>query len=209
MTRLKSSVNSPHMKPWAEKIGLVVLNFSAIELESIQWMIQMQDAVGSVKKIANIPFAKRVNTLMDYVQHRSAGNRWKKASLRAWNAALQLAKVRNQIGHNPLIFGWHDPAEIGEPDSIGIPGIRGKKIRSGEVLLSPQTVSKTINELTAVALELEKLRHEWCSLRAQGKVPQLPLPKSRLARLIFRFNRYVVLVRAEAFRRSQQRNGKA
>jgi len=192
------------MKPWAEKIGNVILNFSAIELESIQWTLQMQDAVGSVKKIANIPFAKRVKTLMDHVQHRSAGVRWRKASLRAWNEALQLAKIRNQIGHNPLIFGWHDPSESGEPDSIGIPGIRGKKTRSGEVLLSQQTVTNAINEMTAVALELEKLRREWCALRDQDLVPPLPLPKSHLARLRFLFNRFVVSVQAEAFRRSKK-----
>lgn len=203
MVRLKSSVNLPHMKPWAERVGKVILNFSAIELESIQWTIQMQDAIGSVKKIANIPFAKRVNTLMDYVQHRSASVRWRKASLRAWNSALQLAKIRNQISHNPLIFGWHDPSEPGEPDMIGIPGIRGRKTHSGEVLLSPKTVTSAIDEMTTVSLELERLRHEWCALRDQGKVPQLPLPKTRLARLRFLFNRFVVSVQAEAFRRRQ------
>lgn len=187
MSRLKHSVNSPHTKPWIERIGKIVLNFSVLELESIHWLVQLSEESENIKQFVETPFAARVSRLMKHVDNRSINAKWRKASLRAWNDSLKLAIVRNQVAHNPIVFGWHNPAEIDEPDFIFIPNLRGSGSINKEWSLSKTTADKCTNDIVAVVQKLAELRSEWCRARDDGNAPSIhikPTPWTKLKQQI-------------------------
>jgi hypothetical protein len=173
MSRFKHAIDSPHAKGWPERVGNLIVNFSAIEMEASIWLIHCSEQFDNFYKFAAMPFAERVKELKRYVDARSANKRWRKEAMRAWNEALELAKLRNRVAHNPIIFGWSDPAETGAPDFVGIPLMRGKRTPM-EIFLSAKTIVDGATSAVHIAKRLGALRVEWCKLRDAGKIPPVP-----------------------------------
>lgn len=136
MSRFKHSINSEYTKPWIERAGEIVLNFSAIEVESIHWFVQLSEREFEIKTIVDSPFTSRVKQIMSRIDDRTIGAQWQKRSLRAWNEALKLAHLRNQVAHNSIIFDWSKVPEVGVPDILGIPNLRARSSANAQWLLS-------------------------------------------------------------------------
>ncbi|MBL8539531.1 MAG: hypothetical protein JNK68_04085 [Betaproteobacteria bacterium] len=147
------------------------MNFSALEFESVLWLIQLSEQHARIKSFADTPFSARVRQLKGYVEDRSISAKWRRTSLRSWNDSLKLAIVRNHVAHNPLIFGWSAPTEVGEPDFIGIPNLRNPRSVGREWALSRVDADKCINDIVVVAKKLADLRIEWCKVRDLGQAP--------------------------------------
>jgi len=179
MSRFKHSINSEHTKPWIDRVGKIILNFSAIEMESIHWFVQLSEQEFEIKAIVDSPFTSRITQIMRHIDDRMIGVQWRKRSLRAWNEALKLAHLRNQVAHNPIIFGWSKTPEVGVPDILGIPNLRARSSANAQWLLSTDRADKSINAMVAIAKNLAELRIEWCAIRDQGKAPPLKV-KPRL-----------------------------
>jgi hypothetical protein len=187
MSRFKQSINSVHTCPWVERVGKLILNFSVIELESIHWFVQLSEREFEIKAIIEIPFASRVTQVMRHIDERKTGSQWRKRSLRTWNEALKLAHLRNQVAHNPVIFGWSKTPEVGEPNILGIPSVRARSSSKAKWLLSTDHADKSIDSMVVIAKTLAELRIEWCAARDQGKVP----PVKVQPRLWYRLKRHV------------------
>lgn len=179
MSRFKHSINSEHTKPWIERVGKIILNFSAIEMESIHWFVHLSEREFEIKAMVDLPFASRVTRVMSHIDDRTIGVQWRKRSLRAWNEAQKLAHLRNQVAHNPIIFGWSKVPEVGVPDILGIPNLRARSSKNAQWLLSTESADRSINAMVAIAKTLAELRIEWCAIRDQGKAPPLKV-KPRL-----------------------------
>lgn len=110
-------------------------------------------------------------------------------SLRGWNEALKLAHLRNQVAHNPIIFGWSQVLEAGEPNALGIPNIRARRASIAKWLLSTEHADKSINSMVEIATTLAELRTEWCAARGQGHVP--PVRAAPLLWYRYRFRRRI------------------
>jgi len=190
MTRFKQSINSEHTKPWVERIGKIILNFSVVEMESILWLVQLSEREFEIKTIAEMPLASRITQIIRHIEERTIGVQWRKKSLRAWNEALKLAHLRNQVAHNPVIFGWSKVPEVGIPDILGIPNLRAASSKKAQWQLSTDNADKSIDEIVAIAQSLEKLRIDWCAARDQGKAPPLKIAPS----LWYKFKRRVGMV---------------
>ena len=173
MSRIKYSVDSPHVKAWPELVGNLIVNFSTIEMEACIWLIQLSEQFDSFNRFAEIPFAERVKEVKKYAALRATNNNWGRETARSWDRALELAKLRNRVAHNPIVFGWNDPNEKGTPDYIGIPLMRGKKVPK-EIFLSSKTIVTGANSAVQIAHQLSKLRVEWCKQRDEGKTPPVP-----------------------------------
>ena len=179
MSRIKHSINSEHTKPWIARVGKIILNFSAIEMESIHWFVLLSEREFEIKAIVDLPFASRVKQVMRHVDDRTIGVQWRKRSISAWNEARKLAHLRNQVAHNPIVFGWSKVPEVGVPDILGIPNLRARRSANAQWLLSTDSADKSINAMVAIAKTLAELRIEWCAIRDQGKAPHLKI-KPRL-----------------------------
>jgi len=171
MSKFNYEINSPYMRPWIERVGKLILNFSAIEFESIHWYVQLSEREFQVKSIVEIPFTSRVTQIMGHIEERRISDKWRKQSLRRWNEALKLAHLRNQVAHNPIVFGWNDVQEAGDPSVLGIPDIRAKSSGTAKWLLSADHLDKSINSVAKTATALAALRVEWCMARDQGNAP--------------------------------------
>lgn len=171
VSRIKHVVNSLHTRTWDARIGKVIINFSALELESILWLVQLSEKHQSIGRFVEMQFTSRTTQVMRHIEARSTSSRWRKDSLRAWNAAIKLAKIRNHIAHNPVMFAWKSSSEAGEPDFVGIPSMRKAGFPAKETLLSKATVDHSTNEMAALVLNLQALRSEWCNLRDKGLAP--------------------------------------
>lgn len=179
MSRFKHSINPVYAKPWIERVGKIILNFSTIEMESIHWLVQLSEREFETKAIVDSRFASRVTQVMKHVDDRTIGVQWRKRSLRAWNEALKLAHLRNQVAHNPIIFGWSKVPEVGVPDILGIPNLKARSSANAQWLLSTDKADRSINAMVDISKTLAELRIEWCAARDQGKAPVLKI-KPRL-----------------------------
>lgn len=131
------------------------------------------DFLKTLKLIVEIPFASRVTQVMRHVNERKMNDKWRKQSLRGWNEALKLAHLRNQVAHNPIVFGWSQVPEMGDPNILGIPNIRARRTSNAKWLLSTERADKSINSMVEIAKTLAELRAEWCAARDQGRVPSV------------------------------------
>ena len=163
MSRFKHSINPEHTQHWFERVGKIVLNFSAIEMESIFWFVHLSEREFEIKKIAESSFTSRVTQIINHVDERTIGVKWRKKSLRAWNEALKLAHLRNQVAHNPIIFGWSIASEVGVPNLLGIPNLKARNSKNAQWLLSTEKADKSINSMASIAQTLAELRIEWCA----------------------------------------------
>lgn len=165
MGRIKPAIDSPHLKGWATRIGQLVLNFSSLEFESIQWLVQLNDGEGDIQKWVQKPFAERIRGLLLTAAKRKLNDSWLEEANKSWGEALEIAKLRNRVAHNPLVFGWSDPDEKGPPDHIGIVGMRITNPDITEVLLSTASIDASVNAIVALFRKLEPLRISWCENR--------------------------------------------
>lgn len=183
MSRIKYATNSPHTQAWIERIGKLMLNFSAIEYESILWLVQLSEREFEIEAIGRMSFASRATQVMRHADERKLSNGWRKKTLRNWNDALKLAHLRNQVAHNPIVFGWSQLPEAGSPNVLGVPNIRAGSARKARWLLSTEHADKSINSMVDIAKSLADLRIEWCAARDQGKVPPVKIAPSLWYRL--------------------------
>ena len=176
MSRIKYSVDSPFIKPWATRIGQLILNFTGLEFESYFWLVQMSEQPNRIAEFTKLLFSKRVKKILEYVESLAFNDNWKLDSIAAWQNALEQSKLRNRIAHNPLMFAWNDQSEEGEPDFIGIADMKsGNRPESADgPLLSKAEIDSAINQINSLVSNLESLRVSWCSLRDERRDINLP-----------------------------------
>lgn len=170
MARIKYKENSPLLSGWAENVGKLILNFSAIELESYQWLVQMSEELKSIHKFIKKSFSFRVFEIEKYIEERSFTEQWKISAVQKWNAVRELSLLRNRVAHNPIFFSWSDSEQRGEPDYLGVIDMKKREQnKQGEdELLSKSRIQMASNEIADLVAGLERLRKEWCSIRDQG-----------------------------------------
>ena len=172
MSRIKYAIDSPVTRHWAERVGQLIINFSSLEFETYMWLVQMSEQPERIPDFAKQKFAQRVTLINRYIEDHGYTAKWKTESLVAWTEALELAKLRNRIAHNPLTFAWTNKAERGEPDYIGVTEMQGLDPPKDGPLLSKASIERSINQIIVLIKRLELLRQEWCgcrdTLRAQA-----------------------------------------
>lgn len=121
MTGLKYAVDSPHTRGWVERIGRIIMNFSAVEMESVHWLVQLTERHEDASRFFARTFTARTVEIERCIEVRGTDKVCRRKALRAWNDARELGGIRNHVAHNPLAYWWKDPVERGEPDSCTSP----------------------------------------------------------------------------------------
>jgi hypothetical protein len=164
VTIVKYARDSTFAEPWAQSIGKFILNFGLLEFESHMWLLQLSD---EPQLFPDEWFTQRVARINKLVNRRAFDAAWKDSAERSWERAKTLANTRNQLAHNPLFFGWTDPAEEGTPDLIGILDARslGDGNSAWKSGISLANIVEKTNEVVTLVEELALLRDEWCIFR--------------------------------------------
>ena len=190
MAKLQHAIDSAHNRGWPDRIGRIIMNSSAVELESVHWLVQLTERHEDIGRFFGQTFMARLLDIERCVEIRGAAEKaWRQKALRAWNEVRVLIPVRNQVAHNPLIYGWSGPAQRGEPDFVCIASMPGR--RSRRSMLKRQEADKAGDDFAALAQRLTALRREWQAKRDQGMVPPAMPPTGIRRRLTARFHRWI------------------
>jgi hypothetical protein len=167
MPRFRLIVDAPLTTGWPENIGKLILNFSAVEFESVHWLVQLSMDVKSIPAFAQEKFTKRIKGLKSYIKHCAPDKAWADAALQVWTEAREIAKIRNRIAHNPLVFGWTKDPPMGEPDLIGLPDMSRPENPTGSAdpLMSSDELLAAINKIPPLVRRMGDLRIQYCAHR--------------------------------------------
>ncbi len=164
MSRFKYAIDAPFSTAWVERVGKLILNFGALELETYLWLVQLSEAPERIPEFATRRFSMRVNEIKAFVERRAYSEDWKREALVGWDQALEHAKLRNRIAHSPLTFGWTKGVEEGEPDFIGVIDLQRRDINK-EALVTKSEMDQVTTSIVALASRVATLRTEWCAIR--------------------------------------------
>ena len=164
MSRIKHAIDPPFLKHWATRIGQLILNFTVLEFESYFWLVQMSEQPDRIPEFTRLTYASRVKEIKRLVRRLAHSSEWENEALAKWNESLDIAKLRNRITHNPLLFSWTSGIEKGEPDLIGIADMKSRRpVESSDGPLLPKAViTESINKAVNIATGLATLRNVWC-----------------------------------------------
>jgi hypothetical protein len=190
MARLQYAVDSPHLRGWAERIGRIIMNFSALEQESLHWLVQLTGRHEDASRFFARNFNSRTVEIKQCIEARGSDEVWRRKALSSWDNARRLAGIRNQVAHNPIAFWWKDSTQQGEPDFVYVLSMRGAG-RKPKDMLDRHKADKAGNELRTLVERLAALREEWCAQLDQGLVPPATEPKGPWHRITARIHRWI------------------
>jgi hypothetical protein len=130
-----ASLDPEHTKPWLVPIGKFILNFGGIELISYFWIAELDEDETPTDVMLEMQFSRRVNRIRALVKKSRLSPALAQEIGDAWARAERLAKMRNDIAHSPILFGWHDQDKDRPPDFIGCFNMR--KLRDKTQELAP------------------------------------------------------------------------
>lgn len=98
--------------------------------------------------------AKRVLTDLSIVTHTLRDQ-----ATDRWNEALEIAKFRNRIAHNAIMFGWSGTDETGAPDFLAVIDIKtGLSAAADDPRVTLREINDFVNQTAALGQELRALR---------------------------------------------------
>ena len=137
-------LNPEWTEPWVAQIGKYILNFGAIEHISFLWIVELEEAEVELDDLSAAPFSRRVNRILSLVKKRALSPALTAEIRDAWRAATRLSKLRNDVAHSPIIFGWHDQDRNRPPDFIGCFNMR--RLQEANHALPPLVEFSTLHE---------------------------------------------------------------
>ena len=169
MSQIKTAINATHTKPWLEPIGMLVVNFGAVELQTYLWLGDLAEDKQLPFTALKWPFKRRVKEVITQLDRCASNEELKRRCNTAWDQSLEIAKRRNAIVHNPVLFGWTSGKEDGPPDVIGVADVSRLTVtpRISERLASLQDVIDLANGIARLAQNLVALRAECAKLWRQ------------------------------------------
>jgi len=113
-------INPEATKQIAVAVGGFLVNFGALEMIANGWVARLSHDGVLVAEIQRLPFWRRVKIIHRLMQAGRIPAEFQAEAQTAWKEAEQLAEIRNQIAHNPTVFGWHGPERPAPPDYAGV-----------------------------------------------------------------------------------------
>jgi hypothetical protein len=138
---------------WVLAIGKLILNFGAIESQTYLWLAQLHGQVPLPAGDVTMMFGRRVDRILELTAIESRASAHQAAVVPAWGRARALSQFRNQIAHDPLVFGWHGE-ETGPPDFLTIFDFqRGNQPSADDPSISLAQIHAKVDEVVAAAKE--------------------------------------------------------
>jgi len=152
-------IDAPGQEHWTPVIGRFILNFSAVEAQSHEWIRQLQHNVSYVDDAHGSVFGGRIRTVRALLDQIQISPQTKAFANAAWDSASTLALFRNKIAHSPLAFVWKGRTPEGEPNALGWVAYQGG---SGEQeqpldLIALGDIEQNAAEACQVAQHLQQL----------------------------------------------------
>jgi hypothetical protein len=152
----------PHEEEWRELIGRAITCFGEIEFVSIKCLACIpQDQISG--SVGALDFAKRVDILIEFLEGRQNLDPNLRGLLRGFIRAKSLAKTRNLIAHNPLMFDIYvndDASKILLVQSITSTRSGAKRIKLDQLRIFADEVESLAGELWGHFAKVERRKIE-------------------------------------------------
>jgi hypothetical protein len=113
------ALSRPGSEAWANAVGRFLMNFGVVELMTNWWVHSLDESV-DLTTFRTLKFSVRVSSVLKAVKQSSLEEASKNIALTSWRRTRALAKLRNQVAHNPSCFWWSTDDHSGPPDEGGI-----------------------------------------------------------------------------------------
>lgn len=154
--------NPAGSNPLLVAIGKFIVNFGALEAATYFWLVQLQGSFPLQDGDVKARFLVRVNHITELAETKHVP---RLEDIRAkWATALELARFRNRLAHNPIMFGWSGVEQTGEPDSIRIIDFQTGLASgtAGDPSIALPQLNSLVNEVAELAESLQELyRQMW------------------------------------------------
>jgi hypothetical protein len=173
------ALNPKHTRRLANAIGGFLVNFGAIEMQADAWLHSLATDSLAAEELHRLPLSKRLHAIQRFIDEERLPSSLATEALVLWKSALPLVELRNQVAHNPVLFGWHGDERDGPPDFAGIIDKRKGVRRSGPTPgLIPLTEIEAAQDATAaLAQKLFDLVERISA--ADAWPPEDPMPRKR------------------------------
>jgi hypothetical protein len=113
----------PNGKDWNEIVGAFLINFGAVEMVLLNWIIKFStDAI--VRDIAiELPMNKRLGLVCDLIKRSTMSEERKGRALWLWGEIGKFSQTRNILAHSPFITN----NKTGESGFIDVKKLKGQK----------------------------------------------------------------------------------
>jgi hypothetical protein len=175
----------PHEEEWRELIGRAITCFGEIEFVSIKCLAFIPQDQISVS-VGALDFAKRVDILIEFLEGRQNLDPNLRGLLRGFIQAKSLAKTRNLIAHNPLMFDIYvndDASKVLLEQSITSTRSSAKRIKLDQLRIFADEVESLAGQLWSHFSKVERRKVERApnSLRRRDDLPAEPgRPRSKV-----------------------------
>jgi hypothetical protein len=152
-------LNPAGSEPWVIAIGRFILNFGAVEAQTYFWLLQLRDVTELPEADTAAPFAPRARAIKQLVALTGFAPQDIERADELWDIAVEHARFRNRVAHNPIFFGWHSPDESGPPDFMTVVDL-GHGLRpdyTGDASISLTTLNAQVDAVAQLARGLYEL----------------------------------------------------
>jgi hypothetical protein len=148
-------VDHPSTAEFKTLIGAAILNFGMTEMLVIELAEIVSRDSTQYQKALSLLFTKRAELVRTLTKKSKLSQELKKRLLTELSRAEDLAKIRNELAHNPCMLVWNKKDNSGPPDAIGIPAMKTMK-------------GKPTRQVHTIPIAALKLAVDQLALGAQG-----------------------------------------
>ena len=149
-------------------IGTLLVNFGSLEFTAELRLHAVSSDNELVGRLKHLRLAQRIHLIRELSREGRAPGKHASAVDAAWARASELCTLRNQVAHNPVIFGWHGEERDGPPDDVGILDRRKNRTRA---YIALKVINASADELVTVVQTLDALAK---TIEAEAGWPAYP-----------------------------------
>lgn len=150
-------MNHPETEKMTMAVGKLIVNFGYIEYETYLWLACLKDSLVGLEDTGL--FGNRAKRLLGDLS--KINHSLRDQAIERWNKALDIAKFRNRIAHNPIVFGWSGSDQVGAPDFLAVMDTKtGLSATSDDPRVTLREINDFVNRAASVGQELRELRSQ-------------------------------------------------
>jgi hypothetical protein len=151
-------VNPPHAQQFARAIGGLLANFGYLEFISKAWLNLVSTDQKLVERLDHIPLRQRIHLIQGLIADGRVPEPHGAKATQLWRRVAELSEIRNQVSHNPILFGRRGVTGENPRDFAGVLD-RRKNVKNAEHpgLLTATEIEQAGNEVMRLVQELDAL----------------------------------------------------
>lgn len=159
-----------HSSHLATIIGGFLVNFGSLELAAGAWLRALTTDEVAASALNNLPLKQKIQVIYSLLDAERIPQPHCSEVKKLWQQVDRLREIRNQVAHNPVLFGWHGQERDAPPDFAGVldrrKGSKANKPKPG--LISGRDIANSQDQAANLAQKLYEIAEK---LQSIGLLP--------------------------------------